>query len=164
VRAAEESLDVADGTANPTSLAIARYALGLVLKKAEPERALTLLDEAAEIAGSVRNRWWEGVALMEAAATRAAQGDPRVAARAFIRVLDLWDRIGDRTQQWQNLRYVARLLRRLDAAAAAEMFTILETAGETASIAPRAPVADSSANRVQSFAVLRARATLDRLI
>jgi predicted ATPase/DNA-binding SARP family transcriptional activator len=162
--AARESLDVADGTANPTSLAIARYALGLVLKKSEPDQALTLLDEAARIAGSVRNRWWEGVALMEAAATRAVHGDPRVAARAFVRVLDLWDRIGDRTQQWQNLRYVARLLRRLGSADdAAELFAVLESANEQASITPRASLGVGPAIRIQPTAVLRARAMLDRL-
>ena len=67
---------MADGTANPTARSMARYALGLVLKKTDPERALALFDEAAELAASVHNFWWEGIALMEAAATRAVHGDP----------------------------------------------------------------------------------------
>ncbi|MGE3252834.1 AfsR/SARP family transcriptional regulator [Pseudonocardia sp.] len=113
--AAAESVEVADTTGNPTALAMARYALGLVLKKTEPARALELFDESAALAASVRNFWWHGIALMEAAATRAVHGDPHAAARAFLGVLDHWDRAGDRTQQWLNLRYVARLLVRLGA-------------------------------------------------
>ena len=53
---------VADATANPTAQSMARYALGLVLKKVEPDRALALFDEAAELAAAVRNFWWEGIA------------------------------------------------------------------------------------------------------
>ena len=115
LRAAEESVRVADETANPTARAMARYALGLVLKKSDPDRALALLDEAAQLAAEVQNFWWYGIALMEAAATRAVHGDPATAARMFIEVLDHWDRVGDRTQQWLNLRYVTRLLVRLGA-------------------------------------------------
>jgi predicted ATPase/DNA-binding SARP family transcriptional activator len=113
--AAEESVRVADATANPTARSMARYALGLVLKKSEPDRALALFDEAADLAASVRNFWWHGIALMEAAATRAVHGDPATAATLFIEVVDHWDRVGDWSQQWLNLRYVTRLLLRLGA-------------------------------------------------
>ena len=113
--AAQESLAVATATGNPTALSMGRYALGLVLKKSDPEQALPLFDEAARLAASVRNFWWEGIALMEAAATRAVHGDPAEAAAALIVVLDQWDRVGDWTQQWLNLRYVVRLLVRLGA-------------------------------------------------
>jgi predicted ATPase/DNA-binding SARP family transcriptional activator len=115
VAAARESLEVATATGNPTALSMARYALGLVLKKSEPERALELLDEAARLAASVQNFWWEGIALMEAASTRAVHGDAVEAAGALVAVLDHWDRVGDWTQQWLNLRYVVRLLVRLGA-------------------------------------------------
>src|SRR3954463_61746 len=94
---------------------MARSALGLVLKKSQPDRALALLDEAAELAASVHNFWWHGIALMEAASTRAVHGDPTRAASDFIAVLDHWDRLGDWSQQWLNLRYVTRLLVRLGA-------------------------------------------------
>jgi predicted ATPase/DNA-binding SARP family transcriptional activator len=113
VPAAEESLAVAEATANPTARSMARYALGLVLKKSEPQRALALFDEAAALAGSVHNFWWEGIALMEAAATRAVHEDAAEAAGALVGVLDHWDRVGDWSQQWLNLRYVVRLLLRL---------------------------------------------------
>jgi hypothetical protein len=92
-----------------------RYALGLVLKKSDPDRALALFDGAAELAASVQNFWWHGIALMEAASTRSVHGDPASAASDFIAVLDHWDRVGDWSQQWLNLRYVTRLLVRLGA-------------------------------------------------
>jgi predicted ATPase/DNA-binding SARP family transcriptional activator len=113
--AARESMEVADATANPTAQSMARYALGLVLKKSEPDRALALFDEAAQLAAAVQNFWWYGIALMEAAATRGVHGDAATAARMFIEVLDHWDRVGDWTQQWLNLRYITRLLVRLGA-------------------------------------------------
>ncbi len=117
--AAREAVRTADATGNPTALSMARYALGLVVKKSDPDRALSLFDEAAELAASVQNFWWQGIALMEAAATLSVHtrlADLAPAAEAFDRVLDHWDRVGDRTQQWLNLRYVARFLVRLGAA------------------------------------------------
>src|SRR4029079_7285806 len=111
--AAEESFVVPEATANPTARSMARYALGLVLKKSDPARALELFDRAAELAASVANFWWEGIALMEAAVTRGVHGDERAAARAFTVVLVHWERVGDQTQQWLNLRYIVRLLVRL---------------------------------------------------
>jgi predicted ATPase/DNA-binding SARP family transcriptional activator len=113
--AARESLRVAEATGNPTALSMARYALGLVLKKSDPDQALALFEEASRLAAAVRNFWWQGIAVMEAAATRAVHGDPAAAARVFAEVVDHWDRVGDETQQWLNLRYVVRLLSRLGA-------------------------------------------------
>ncbi len=52
---------------------------------------------------------------MEAASTRGVHGDPARAAGDFIEVLDHWDRVGDWSQQWLNLRYVTRLLVRIGA-------------------------------------------------
>ena len=131
VAAARESVSVADVTGNPTARSMARYALGLVGKKADPERSLALFDEAAGLAGQVHNFWWHGIAMMEAAATRAVHGDPAVAARAFVEVLDHWDRTGDWTQQWLNLRYVVRLLVRVGAdAEAGDLHRCLVAAGK----------------------------------
>jgi predicted ATPase len=113
--AARESLRIAEPTANPTALSMARYALGLVLKKTRPDEALTLFDDAGKLAASVRNFWWHGIALMEAAATRAVHGDATRAAADFLEVIDHWDRVGDWSQQWVNLRYITRLLGRLGA-------------------------------------------------
>ena len=63
----------------------------------------------------MRNFWWHGIALMEAAATRGVHGDAIRAATDFLEVIDHWDRVGDWSQQWVNLRYVTRLLSRLGA-------------------------------------------------
>ncbi|SDO69721.1 Predicted ATPase [Nakamurella panacisegetis] len=148
VAAALESVQVADQTGNPTARSMARYALGLVRKKTDPEVALALLDEAAALAAQVRNFWWHGIAMMEAAATRAVHGDPAEAARALVDVLDHWDRTGDRTQQWLNLRYVARLLVRIGAhAQAAILHRSLVAAGRPSPVrldldAPPGPVLD----------------------
>lgn len=117
--AAREAVRVAEPTANPTARSMARYALGLVLKKSDPDRALALFDEAGELAASVRNFWWHGIALMEGAATRAVHADAGRACREFLDVLDHWERVGDWSQQWIALRYVARLLARVGAADAA---------------------------------------------
>jgi hypothetical protein len=113
--AAQEAVRVAATTANPTARSMADYALGLVLKKSDPARALELFDTAAAQAASVQNFWWHGIALMEAAATRGVHGEPADAATEFITVLDHWDRVGDWSQQWLNLRYVTRFLDRVGA-------------------------------------------------
>ncbi|MGE5695066.1 MAG: ATP-binding protein [Candidatus Sericytochromatia bacterium] len=170
--AAEESLQVADATANPTARSMARYALGLVLKKSEPDRALSLFDEAAELAASVQNFWWYGIALMEAAATRGVHGDPATAARLFIDVLDHWDRVGDWSQQWLNLRYATRLLIRLGAVGdAIAVHHALVKAGRPSpmSEAQVAELSDGLDDRVQSVvptggvaAAARARTALSR--
>jgi hypothetical protein len=114
VVAAEESLVVARATTNPTAVAVALYGLGLTVKKSDPERALALFDESVDVAASVHNHWFGGIASMEAAATRAVHGDPIPAAGSLLEVVERWDRFGDQTQHWLNLRYVVRLLLRLD--------------------------------------------------
>ena len=84
-----------------------------------------------DYAASVRNFWWHGIALMEGAATRAVHDDPRRACRAFLDVLDHWERVGDWSQQWIALRYVVRLLVRLDAAEdAVALHAALDAAGK----------------------------------
>lgn len=113
--AAQEAVRVADATDNPTARSMARYALGLVLKKSDPATALALFDEAAALAADVQNFWWHGIALMEAASTRAVAGDPACAARDLVVVLDHWDKVGDWSQQWLNLRYITRFLIRIGA-------------------------------------------------
>jgi tetratricopeptide (TPR) repeat protein len=128
--AAQEAVRLAEQTTNPTARAMARYALGLVLKKSDPERALSLFDESGELAASVRNFWWHGLALMEGAATRAVHADPARACRDFLDVLDHWERVGDWSQQWIVLRYVTRLLARVgEAEAAVTLHAALIAAG-----------------------------------
>ena len=163
--AAREAVEVSDATANPTAKSMARYALGLVLKKSEPDRALALFDEAAVLAASVQNYWWLGIALMEAASTRAVYGETPTAARALIEVLDHWDRVGDWTQQWLNLRYVTRFLARVGADDAQTLHHALVDAGkgspltadQVARLGPGRGVGLTAAE-----AVALARSTLER--
>jgi hypothetical protein len=61
----------------------------------------------------VHNFWWQGIALMEAAATRAVHGEAADAAAELVAVLDHWERVGDWTQQWLTMRYMVRLLLRV---------------------------------------------------
>jgi hypothetical protein len=166
IAAAQESLDVAESTANPTAQSMARYALGLVLKKSEPDRALALFDEAGQLAAAVRNFWWHGIALMEAAATRAVHGEPTAAARALVDVLDHWDRVGDTTQQWLNLRYVARLLHRVGATSdAGTLHAFLVAAGKPSPLGPGGvgPPAATGPGVPAAVAVAHARAALGRI-
>ncbi|MGZ8812789.1 MAG: ATP-binding protein, partial [Mycobacterium sp.] len=164
--AANEALQVSEAIGNPSARSMARYALGLVLKKAEPDRALALFDEAAELAASVQNFWWHGIALMEAASTRAVHGDPSTAARALIEVLDHWDRVGDWSQQWLNVRYVARFLARMGAQDdAVALHHALVAAGR---LSPLGPDHESAIGQPQqeplspAEAVVRARTSLAR--
>ncbi len=113
--AAQEGVEIAEATGNPTARSTAYFGLAFLLKRSEPGRALALFDEAASLAGEVQNFWWYGIALMEAAATRAVHGDPVDAAQLFDDVLDHWDRVGDWTELWISLRYATRLLVRLGA-------------------------------------------------
>jgi hypothetical protein len=106
---------IAEAIGNPTGRSMAYFALGHLLKKSDPEYALTLLEEGAQLAGAVHNFWLFGTSLMEAASIRAVYGDPATAAERFIDVLDHWDRVGDVTEQWIALRYISRLLVRLGA-------------------------------------------------
>ena len=62
----------------------------------------------------------DAVAALEAAVVEAyapvSHRYYRLKAKAMGRaVLDHWDRVGDWTQQWLNLRYITRLLARLGA-------------------------------------------------
>ena len=164
--AAQESVLVAEETVNPTAKSMARYALGLVLKKSDPDRALALFDEAAELASSVQNFWWHGIALMEGAATRAVHRDSASGARALIEVLDHWDRVGDWSQQWLNLRYVARFLVRVGAEddAVALHFALLG-AGRLSPLgaAQLAKLGDQQAEALSAAeALVHARASLGR--
>jgi predicted ATPase/DNA-binding SARP family transcriptional activator len=158
--AAKEAMRVAEEIDNATARSMARYALGLVLKKSEPDRALKLFDEAAALAASVHNLWWHGIALMEAAATRAVHGEPAEAATALIEVLDHWDRIGDWSQQWLNLRYVTRFLVRVGADSDAFALHRALVAAEKASPLSDARIDPAQDNLTGAEAVTLARSTL----
>ncbi len=101
---------------------------------------------------------------MEAAATRGVHGDPATAARMFIDVLDHWDRVGDWSQQWLNLRYVTRLLVRLGADDdAVALHHALVDAGKLSPLSEEqvAALGDGNSDALSgAAAVIRARAAL----
>ncbi len=139
-----------------------------MVKKSDPDRALALFDEAETLAAAVRNFWWQGIAMMEAAATRAVHGDPAVAARGLLAVLAHWERVGDATQQWLDLRYVTRLLHRVHADDdAAVLHAHLLAAGRPSPLDLPVPHRDGpppDPRAVEAAAVAHARAVLGRLV
>ena len=162
VAAARESVRIAEETANPTALSMARYALGLVLKKTEPEASLALFEEAGE-AG--RRRAQLLVARHRADGgrrhPRACTATPRGACAEFLDVLDHWDRVGDWTQQWLNLRYITRLLARLGADDDARVLhRCLLAAGKPSPLHDVGPIDVVGAPMSGADAVARARSAL----
>ncbi len=120
---AQEALEVAKQTQNPSAMAMAVCAIGRALKTADPQRALTYFEQAHKIAAPVQNNWLTGVARLETAAVRAEHDDPATAARLLLDVLDHWSQGGPGVgaQHWYTIRYVARLLKRVGADADAEI-------------------------------------------
>ena len=104
---------VADACGNPTARAAARYGLGEALGDVDPERAVSLLDEAAALARDVDNRLFEAAASSAAGAIRSRHGDPEPALRRFRAALALLRRAGNETLQAAALRNLVVLLARI---------------------------------------------------
>lgn len=115
--AAQEAMQVAEATANPTAQSMALCSLGRALKESDPDRALKLFEQAAELAEPVQNNFLAGVGWMEAAAIRAVHDDPASTARKFIELLDIWEPADTGTgyMMWLTMRHVTRVLIRLGA-------------------------------------------------
>src|SRR3978361_1208172 len=93
--------------------------------------------------------------------TGAVHADPHQAAAAFLDVLDHWDRVGDWTQQWLNLRYITRLLARLGADDDARVLhRCLLAAGKPAPLRDVDPIDVVGAPISGADAVARARSAL----
>jgi hypothetical protein len=113
VELASTAMDLADAVGNPSARAEARYGLGEALSDTDPQRALLLLDEAAELAASVDDRLFQAAAGSAAVAVRSRHGDPAPALAAFREVLDLWRRAGNDTLRAAALRNLIVLLVRV---------------------------------------------------
>jgi predicted ATPase/DNA-binding SARP family transcriptional activator len=107
---AQEAEREARRSGSETALARAAYAAALPLGSSEPERALALLDSAAELAGSVGSRWMRAFALTQAMWLRAQQDDTTTALRGYREVVETWYRGGDWANQWLSLRQLAGVL------------------------------------------------------
>jgi len=108
--AAARSLAIARETRHPTSLAFALYASGLAVKHHEPAESVAMFEEAVQMAASVENHWFAGVARMELASVKATHGDRESAFDDFDIVIDEWHRSGDNTQLRHAWRYLVRAL------------------------------------------------------
>lgn len=143
---AREAQLEADRSGSPTALARAAYAAALPLGSTEPERALTLLDSAAELAGSVGGRWMRAFALTQAMWLRAQQGDTETALRGYREVVETWYRGGDWANQWLSLRQLAGVLA---SAGQEEEAALLLGAVSAAGATTALPFAPSDADTLQ---------------
>ncbi|GAA4912710.1 putative ATPase [Actinomycetospora succinea] len=164
LRDAEECLAVARAAGgNPTGVALGLLSIGRALQDTDPATALAYLDESAATFASVRNRWFAAYAGMYAAATHVEHSDVPTATAALLPVLDAWEQLGERSQQWLTLLFSARLLIRLGADA--EVVTLhhaLVAAGQPALLgADRLAELDASLGAVASEAAARRGATAD---
>ncbi len=109
---ADEALVAAHRCGSPTALAHAHYAAGLAVagSGSETGAAIAHLEEAAELARSVGNRWLHAFAMTEAMTLRASQGEVEIAMRGFREVVETWYRGGDWANQWLSLRQLVGLL------------------------------------------------------
>ena len=115
LEAAQAGLVAADDLGNPSQRAWARYVLAEAHGDDDPDRALTLLEEALTLAAPVGDRFLKGVARVGIASLRARHHPPHDAVSAFPDVIGHWRRAGDWTHQWTTLRNLVPLLVRLDA-------------------------------------------------
>jgi predicted ATPase len=99
---------------NPTAAAWSDYVTGEVLMASDPDRALMHLERAAALAETVSNEFVRGVAGLSAISIRARHGDPAAAARAFVEIIDRWERGRNWRQQWTTMRQAVDLLVRLE--------------------------------------------------
>jgi predicted ATPase/DNA-binding SARP family transcriptional activator len=129
---AAEAHRVAQRCASPTALAKAAYAVGLTLKRDDPERALDLLAMSGELAGAVDNRWLRAFARTEELYLRAQQGDLRGALEGYREVVDTWFRGGEWANQWLSLRHLFGVFASLgDDEIAAVLHGAVDSAGAT---------------------------------
>ncbi len=99
---------------NPTAEAWSDYVTGEVLLASDPDVALIHLERAGAIADAVSNEFVRGVAGLTATTLLARHGHPTEAARAFVEVIDRFEKVGNWRQQWTTMRQAVELLARLE--------------------------------------------------
>jgi hypothetical protein len=99
-------------SANPTAIAMARFAEGEAFADLDPARAATVLDEALRQAGDVGNRFVAGAALTATVALGARHGAPEAALTLFREAIDHWRASRNRTLLVTTLRNLVVLLAR----------------------------------------------------
>ena len=84
-----------------------------LLMAGEPAKAQFHLERATSIAEAYGAPFIMGVAGASLASIEARQGDPAVAARRFLQLLEHWRRAGEWSVMWTMIRAVSELLVRL---------------------------------------------------
>jgi predicted ATPase len=97
----------------PSDQAWLAYAEGEALGATDAEAAVTALERAGRLAGTVGNRFLSGVAAISLTSVRARTGDPEAAQRAFSSILAACRRNGNLTHAVTVLRNLVELLVRL---------------------------------------------------
>ena len=132
--AAEEAVTAALASANPTAIAMARFAEGEALADADPARAAAALEEARRRARDVGNRFVAGTALTALVALRARHGPPEAALALFRDAIDHWRASRNRPLLVITLRNLVVLLARTGRdKAAAGLAATLEVAASSRS-------------------------------
>jgi hypothetical protein len=110
--AAREAVTAALASANPTAIAMARFAEGEAITDLDPANAFAALDEARRRAQDVGNRFVAGTALTAAVALRSRHGPPDQALAPFRDAVKHWQSAGDRALIVTTLRNLVVLLAR----------------------------------------------------
>ena len=99
-------------SANPTAIAMARFAEGEALADLDPTGAAAALEEARRRAQDVGNRFIAGTALTATVALRSCYGSPDPALALFRDAVTHWQSIGNRALLVITLRNLVVLLAR----------------------------------------------------
>ena len=118
--------------AGPAVRAFSWYVKGECLAEAEPEAAVTIVEEAAVLASDCGAWFVEGVARLTAASVRGRIDEPADVVAAYADLLRHWQRSGNWTQQWTTLRNLVELLVRLEVDDAAVAIAAAADSQETA--------------------------------
>lgn len=114
MRAASRSLELAENSENPTSIAWAKYAMGCAELLRHPEPALLNFAESLRLAQTVQNRWVIASALSGVATAARLGGRARDAAVPLQSLLDMW--VGMRKERFfaRTLNEIALVLLELE--------------------------------------------------
>jgi hypothetical protein len=110
--AAKEAVTAAAASANPTAMAMARFAEGEALADIDPVKASAVLDESLRRAQDVGNRFVAGAALTATVALRGRHGPPGPALALFREAVEHWRSSRNRTLIVTTLRNLVVLLAR----------------------------------------------------
>ena len=150
---AEEALFVSEATGSATAMSQAAYAAGLAAAHASPDEALRLLEESAQLADTVGNKWMRSFAMTEAMWLRARRGEFEEALTGYREVVGTWFRGGDWANQWLSLRHLAGILATTGRDEEAALLSGAVQAAGAAAALPFAPIdADELADLTQDLA------------